>query len=132
MDFTFLEFYIKKKYNQKVEEYFNIGKQSVSDWRTSDNIPEKRILQFHLKEGSIDIKELFEKIYRYDKPIDFTFLEFYIKKKYNQKVEEYFNVNRISVSHWRTSGDIPQRRISQFQLKEESLDIKELFSKNLL
>jgi len=132
MDFTFLEFYIKKKYNQKVEEYFNIGKQSVSDWRTSDNIPEKRILQFHLKEGSIDIKELFEKIYRDDKPIDFTFLEFYIKKKYNQKVEEYFNVNRISVSHWRTSGDIPQRRISQFQIKEESLDIKELFSKNLL
>jgi hypothetical protein len=26
MDFTFLEFYIKKKYNQKVEEYFQIGR----------------------------------------------------------------------------------------------------------
>lgn len=64
MDFLFLEFYIQKKYNQKVEEYFNVGKQSVSDWRTSNNIPEKRILQFQLKEGSIDPKELFNNIYK--------------------------------------------------------------------
>ena len=63
MDFLFLEFYIQKKYNQKVEEYFNIGKQSVSDWRISNNIPEKRLLQFHLKEGSIDPKELFKQFY---------------------------------------------------------------------
>ena len=54
---------IQKKYNQKVEEYFNIGKQSVSDWRISNNIPEKRLLQFHLKEGSIDPKELFKQFY---------------------------------------------------------------------
>lgn len=63
MDFIFLEFYIKKKYNQKVEEYFNVGKQSVSDWRISNIVPEKRLLQFQIKEGSIQPKELFEKIY---------------------------------------------------------------------
>jgi hypothetical protein len=63
MDFLFMEFYIKKKYDQKVEEYFNVGKQSVSDWRTSNTIPEKRLLQFQIKEGSIQPKELFEKIY---------------------------------------------------------------------
>ncbi len=63
MDFIFLEFYIKKKYNQKVEEYFNINKASISYWRTSNEIPEKRLLQFQLKEGSIEPKELFSKIY---------------------------------------------------------------------
>ena len=63
MDFLFLEFYIAKKYNQKVEEYFNIGKQSISDWRTSNIIPEKRILQFYRNEGSIDPKELLQRIY---------------------------------------------------------------------
>jgi len=63
MDFLFLEFYIQKKYNQKVEEYFNINKVSVSHWRQSNTIPEKRILQFQLKEGSITPKELLEKLY---------------------------------------------------------------------
>jgi hypothetical protein len=62
MDFIFLEFYIKKKYNQKVEEYFKTTRQSVSLWRKS-NIPEKRLLQFQLREGSIEPKELFIKIY---------------------------------------------------------------------
>jgi hypothetical protein len=63
MDFLFLEFYIQKKYNQKVEEYFNIGKQSVSLWRSNNNIPPQRQLDFLNKEGSIDPKELFLKIY---------------------------------------------------------------------
>lgn len=64
MDFLFLEFYIQKKYNQKVEEYFNVGRQSVSLWRVSNEIPEKRLLQFQLKEGSIIPKELFSKLYQ--------------------------------------------------------------------
>jgi len=63
MDFTFIEFYIKKKYNQKVEEYFDVNKASVSYWRTSGEIPEKRLLQFQIKEGTLNVKELFEKIY---------------------------------------------------------------------
>lgn len=63
MDFLFLEFYIKKKYNQKVEEYFEINKASISYWRTSNEIPELRLLQFKDKEGSLDINGLFLKIY---------------------------------------------------------------------
>lgn len=63
MDFLFMQFYIQKKYNQKVEEYFGINKVSVSSWRTNDNIPEKRMLQFQVREGTIDTKELFEKLY---------------------------------------------------------------------
>ena len=63
MDFLFLEFYIQKKYNQKVEEYFNLNKASISYWRSYNEIPEKRLLQFQLKEGTIDTKELFSKIY---------------------------------------------------------------------
>ena len=63
MDFLFLQFYIQKKYNQKVEEYFNTTRQSVSLWRSSNIIPEKRLLQFQVKEGSINPKELFSKIY---------------------------------------------------------------------
>lgn len=63
MDFLFLEFYIQKKYNQKVEEYFKINKASVSYWRSSNEIPEKRLLQFQLEEGSIDPKQLFSKLY---------------------------------------------------------------------
>ena len=63
MDFLFLEFYIAKKYRQKIEQYFNIGKQSVSFWRTGNNIPPQRLLEFYEKEGSMDIKELFSKLY---------------------------------------------------------------------
>lgn len=66
MDFLFLEFYIQKKYNQKVEEYFNVGRQSVSDWRINNHIPEKRLLQFQLKENSIDIEYLFSTLYDFN------------------------------------------------------------------
>ena len=63
MDFLFLEFYIQKKYNQSVNEYFNIGRASISHWRNDNNIPEKRLLQFQVKEGTLDIKELFNELY---------------------------------------------------------------------
>ena len=63
MDFLFLEFYLKKKYDKNPEEYFKTTRQSVSLWRSSNNIPEKRLLQFQVKEGSIDPRELFLKIY---------------------------------------------------------------------
>jgi len=63
MDFLFLEFYIAKKYNQKVEEYFSVNKVSVSNWRTSNHIPPQRLLEFLEREGSIEPKELFSKIY---------------------------------------------------------------------
>ena len=63
MDFLFVELYIKKKYNQKVEEYFNVGKMSVSSWRSSNTVPPKRLIEFHQKEKSLDILELFKKLY---------------------------------------------------------------------
>lgn len=48
MDFLFMQFFVKKKYDNSLEEYFNIGRQSVSDWRISGNIPDKRLLQFQI------------------------------------------------------------------------------------
>ena len=64
MDFLFLEFYIQKKYNIKVESYFNIGKQSVSDWRKSNIVPIRRLLEFQIKEGSISPLELLKNFYK--------------------------------------------------------------------
>jgi hypothetical protein len=66
LDFLFIQFYIKKKYSQKVEEYFNIGKQSISDWRNSNLVPSKRLLEFYQREGTLDLKELFGRIYKID------------------------------------------------------------------
>lgn len=63
MDFLFMSFYIKKKYTQSVGEYFNVNKTSISHWRSSNSIPELRLLQFKDREGTLDIKELFSKIY---------------------------------------------------------------------
>jgi hypothetical protein len=63
IDFLFLEFYIKKKYDQSVEQYFNITKQSVSAWRTSNEVSDKRLFEFCSREGSIDIEKLFKNIY---------------------------------------------------------------------
>ena len=63
LDFLLLELYIKKKYDQSVERYFNIGPMSVSAWRKSNTIPPKRLIEFLQKEGTIDPKELFSKIY---------------------------------------------------------------------
>ena len=51
IDFLFIQLYIKKKYNKKVEDYFSIGKQSVSDWRTNNTIPPKRLLDFYNNEA---------------------------------------------------------------------------------
>jgi hypothetical protein len=63
LDFKFLEFYIDKKYSQKVEEYFNIHKMSVSGWRKSNQVPPKRLIEFHEKEGTLDVSELFKILY---------------------------------------------------------------------
>ena len=63
IDFQFLELYIQKKYDKKVEVYFNIGKMSVSTWRTTNIVPPRRLIEFYQIEGSIDILELFKKTY---------------------------------------------------------------------
>lgn len=63
MDFLFMQFYIAKKYGKKVEEYFNINKVSVSNWRTSNTVPIRRQLEFQVREGDIDIKKLICSLY---------------------------------------------------------------------
>jgi hypothetical protein len=63
IDFLFLELYIKKKYNERVEDYFNIGKMSVSGWRKTNTVPPKRLIEFYEKEKSINILELFKNLY---------------------------------------------------------------------
>jgi hypothetical protein len=63
IDFKFLEFYIDKKYNMKVETYFNVSKIAVYSWRKNNNIPDKRIMFFQHKEGSLFVSDLLNNIY---------------------------------------------------------------------
>lgn len=63
IDFLFIEFYIKKLYNIKMEEYFNVTKQAVSEWRILNQLPSRRIDIFLDKEGSINPLDLIHKLY---------------------------------------------------------------------
>lgn len=60
--------------------------------------------------------------------IDIHFIEFYIRKKYNQKLEEYFEVTKAVSSNWRNLS-FPQRRLKEFQYREKTLDIIELIKR---
>lgn len=62
IDIEFIEFYIKKKYKQKLEEYYDVNKSVSSNWRKI-SFPEKRLHEFVYKEGTSDILELLKKIY---------------------------------------------------------------------
>lgn len=63
IDVNFIEFYIKKRYNIKIEEYFNVNKSVASKWRNL-HFPEKRLHEFTHREGTNDILKLFLIIYR--------------------------------------------------------------------
>ncbi len=62
IDVDFIEFYIRKKYNQKLEQYFNVTKSVSSAWR-NEKFPEKRLHEFAYREKTSDIIELLKKIY---------------------------------------------------------------------
>lgn len=62
IDVHFIEFYIFKKYNQKLEDYFNVNKSVASKWRNK-SFPEKRLHEFVYREGTQDIIELIKVIY---------------------------------------------------------------------
>ena len=62
LDIHFIEFYIFKKYNQKLEEFFEVNKSVASKWRNT-NFPERRMNEFIWREGTSDIMELFQRIY---------------------------------------------------------------------
>ena len=63
IDIDFIEFYIQKKYNQKLEEYFEVTKSVSSKWRNI-SFPERRIKEFLYREGTLDIHELLKRLYK--------------------------------------------------------------------
>lgn len=62
IDIDFIEFYIQKKYKQKLEEYFEVTKSVSSKWRNV-TFPGRRMKEFLYREGTLDIHELFNRIY---------------------------------------------------------------------
>lgn len=62
IDVDFIEFYIRKKYKQKLENYYGVTKSVSSAWRNT-SFPEKRLHEFVYKEGTSDLIELLKKIY---------------------------------------------------------------------
>lgn len=62
IDIDFIEFFIKKKYNQKLEEYFDVNKSVASKWR-NDKFPERRLKEFYFRERSLDVFSLIKSIY---------------------------------------------------------------------
>jgi len=62
IDIYFIEFYISRKYNQKLEEYFCVTKSVSSGWRHG-KFPERRLKEFLYRENTIDTLELFKRIY---------------------------------------------------------------------
>ncbi len=63
IDIEFIEFYIKKKYNQNICQYFGVSKPVLSIWRHKC-FPQSRMDEFIRREKSFDVFELFEKIYK--------------------------------------------------------------------
>jgi hypothetical protein len=61
--------------------------------------------------------------------IDLKFIEFYIKSIYNKSIEEYFHVERSTVSNWRNRSGMPKRYLLTFIDLEKSDDIFELFKR---
>ena len=63
IDILFIEFYIYKKYKIKLEDYISEAKTVASAWRNK-KFPEQRLYEFCYKEGSNNIFELFNNIYK--------------------------------------------------------------------
>lgn len=63
IDIYFIEFYIFKKYNQKLEDYFEVTKAVSSRWR-KHSFPDRRLKEFLYREGSLNIIELINRIYK--------------------------------------------------------------------
>ncbi len=60
--------------------------------------------------------------------IDLKFIEFYVRSQYDKSIEEYFHVERSTVSNWR-KRDTPKRYILTFIDREGSDNIFELFGR---
>jgi len=64
IDIDFIEFYLYKRYNKKLEEYFEVNKSVSSKWRNK-SFPERRLKEFLYREGTVDVLELFNRIYKF-------------------------------------------------------------------
>jgi hypothetical protein len=58
--------------------------------------------------------------------IDLKFIQFFISVKYQKTVEEYYSVQKSTVSNWRKRG-IPNKYICIFTDRENNNNIYELF-----
>ncbi len=65
IDIEFIEFYIKKKYNQRLHVYFGVSKPVASAWRNK-KFPDGRLMEFVRKEKTINVLELFNVLYKED------------------------------------------------------------------
>jgi hypothetical protein len=63
IDIYFIEFYLKKKYQQNVDTYFEVSRPVLSVWRKK-GLPAQRLKEFLEREKSVDVFTLFEKIYK--------------------------------------------------------------------
>jgi hypothetical protein len=63
LDIDFIEFYIKKQYQQNVDVYFDVSRPVLSVWRKK-GLPAQRLKEFLEREKSVDVFTLFEKIYK--------------------------------------------------------------------
>ncbi len=65
IDVDFIEFYVKKKYDQRLHDYFNVSRPVASAWRNG-KFPDSRLMEFLRKEGTMSIIELFDILYKRD------------------------------------------------------------------
>lgn len=61
--------------------------------------------------------------------IDLKFIEFYVRSIHDKSIEEYFHVERSTVSNWRNRSGMPKRYLLTFIDMEKSNNIYELFNK---
>ena len=60
--------------------------------------------------------------------IDLNFIKFYVNTLHNKSIEDYFHVNRTTVSNWKNRG-MPIRYLKTFIDLEKSDNIQELFER---
>lgn len=60
--------------------------------------------------------------------MNIQFIQFYINSIYNQSIEEYFYVQRSTVSNWRNRG-MPKKYLNIFIDREKTDNIYSLFEK---
>ncbi len=60
--------------------------------------------------------------------IDIKFIQFYVESIYDKSIEEYFHVERSTVSNWKKRG-MPKRYLLTFIDMEKSDNIFDLFER---